>query len=70
MSTHNLKPGDRVRLTEQCRVQQCQPGDKGTVWSGPHPTPGYGLHYYVWMDTNLLGDTPIAFHADEIEPDV
>jgi hypothetical protein len=35
MSTHHLKPGDRIRVTARCRLWGCGPGDKGTVLEGP-----------------------------------
>ena len=70
MSQPNLKPGDRVRVCTDCPDRGYQAGAKGTVWSGPHQRGGGGWHYYVWMDSALLGDTPVGFLADEIEPDV
>jgi hypothetical protein len=70
MSTHELKPGDRVRVRTDCPDRGYRLGDKGTVWSGLHRRGGGGWHYYVWMDTAKLGDTPVGFHADEIEPDL
>ena len=70
MNTHKLKTGDRVRVRVDCPDRGCQAGAKGTVWSGPHPRGGGGWHYYVWMDSAQLGDTPVGFRADEIEPDL
>jgi hypothetical protein len=31
MNTHDLKPGDRVRVTASNRLADYQPGEKGTV---------------------------------------
>lgn len=70
MSKPTFKPGDRVRVRANCRDRGHQAGAKGTVWSGPHERGGGGWHYYVWMDSAQLDDTPVGFHADDIEPDV
>lgn len=70
MSTHDLKPGDRVRVRADCSDRGYHAGDKGTVWSGPHRKAGGGWHYYIWMDSAQLGDTPVGFRYDEIESDV
>jgi hypothetical protein len=50
VSTVELKPGDRVRLRVDCPEQGYRAGAGGAIWSGPHPTPGGGRHYYVTMD--------------------
>jgi hypothetical protein len=70
MNTHNLKPGDRVRVTERCRVQGYQLGDKGTVWRAAVTGPIRTRHYMVVMDKNGAGKTAPLFAEDEIEPDV
>lgn len=56
-----------MRLRVDCPDRGYRAGDRGAVWSGPHP--GDGWHYYVWMDTAPLGETPVGFRADEIELD-
>jgi hypothetical protein len=69
MSTHALKPGDRVRVREQSRAHNCQTGEKGTVLSGPHDSLGGGKRYEVTMDNDESSAPPITFLPYEIEPD-
>jgi hypothetical protein len=70
MSTHNLKPGDRVRVTRRSRMRDYHPGDKGVVVreleAGPHGT----RYFLVKMDKSDLAQTGRVFIRDEIEPDV
>jgi hypothetical protein len=71
-STHELKPGDRVRLTVQNRMRGYQPGDKGVVVrelvfdiSGTH-------YFLVEMDqkgSRLEVRLEVYFRPDEIELD-
>jgi hypothetical protein len=67
--SHALKGGYRVRVTVGNRRRGYRPGDTGTVWSGPHRSPGGGWHDYVAMDKGKPDDTPVGFSEDEIEPD-
>jgi hypothetical protein len=65
-----LKPGDRVRVTDRNRVQGYQAGDKGMVQTLANiPAIGDQLHYEVAMDCDG-GVTRAVFAADEIELDV
>jgi hypothetical protein len=70
MSTHELKPGDRVRVRVGDPDRGYHAGDKGTVCSGPHRRAGSGRIYYVMMDAARPNVTPIGFRTEEIEPDV
>jgi hypothetical protein len=70
MSTSELKPGDRIRLTRKTHGGRFQRGAKGTVLGGPYPEPGARPYYEVAMDGNESDDTVVSFAADEIEPDV
>jgi hypothetical protein len=69
MNTHALKPDDRVRVTTRSLARVCQPGDKATIFSGPHRSPGGGWRFDVTMDEDTPDDPPILFLAQEIEPD-
>jgi hypothetical protein len=70
MSTHNLKPGDRVRLTAQQLTWDCQPGDKGMVLRELLTSPNGTRYYLVRMDKDEPGKTGVVCTADEIEPEV
>jgi hypothetical protein len=71
MSTHELKPGDRVRVTAHHPPAVYHPGDRGTVVSGPHAFPtGNGNYYLGTMDKDAPSHTAATLGADEIEPDV
>jgi hypothetical protein len=70
MSKHDLNPGDRVRVSEQSRAHNCQPGEKGTVLSGPHDCLGGGQRYEVTMDNEEPSAPPVTFLPYEIEADV
>jgi hypothetical protein len=63
---HQIKPGDRVRLT----VRNCQPayqaGDKGTVLAGPNPSANGETYYVVQMGDDPAA-RPLVFTSDEIE---
>jgi hypothetical protein len=69
MSTHELKPGDRVRVTERCQTQGYHAGDKGTVLEGP-PAGAGDRSYIVAMDKDGPSATTIILLSEEIEPDV
>jgi len=69
MSTHELKPGDRVRLTVLQRLRGYQPGDKGMVERELVPGPGGSRYFLVKMDKNDPVRTGVVFTDDEIEPD-
>jgi hypothetical protein len=65
-----LKPGDRVRVTERNRVQGYEAGDKGMVQAvASSPAIGDQLHYQVAMDRDG-GVSRVVFTAEEIELDV
>jgi hypothetical protein len=65
---HELKAGDRVRVTGVKNVSGYRPGDTGTVKEGPHPAAAGGHYYIVQMDKR--GEESIIFMDDEIEPAV
>jgi hypothetical protein len=64
-----LKPGDRVRVTARNRMDSYQPGDTGTVTSGPHVYPSGTVYFHITMDVQPLAPA-IIFLDDEIELDV
>ena len=65
-----LKPGDRVRVTDRNRVQGYAAGDQGMVQAvASIPAIGDQLHYQVAMDRDG-GVTRAVFTAEEIELDV
>jgi hypothetical protein len=65
-----LKPGDRVRVTEHNRVQGYEVGDKGMVQAvASIPAIGDQLHYQVAMDRDG-GVVRAVFTAEEIELDM
>jgi hypothetical protein len=70
MSTHELKPGDRVRIRAGYYVGSYRAGDKGTVTRMPPVAPGTAPVYHVAMDKDGLTGTTVIFAEDEIEPDV
>jgi hypothetical protein len=70
MSTHELKPGDRVRLTAKCHMHGYQAGDKGTVTFGPMDSAEGLRDYHVEMDKDGASKTTPIFSEDEIEPDL
>jgi hypothetical protein len=68
MSTHTLKRGDRVRVVTDLFRPFIEPGDKGTIRSGPEAVVGGGHSYVVALDK----DAPVAslghvFLAEQIE---
>jgi hypothetical protein len=68
---HDLKVGDRVRLTVSYRGKDYRPGDQGTVSGVPKPPPGgAATHYHVSMDKRGPEGTSVIFAAGDIEPDV
>lgn len=65
-----LKPGDRVRVTDRNCVQGYAVGDKGMVQAVANiPAIGDQLHYQVAMDRDG-GVSRAHFTAEEIELDV
>lgn len=66
--TENLKPGDRVRVATNVATSGCQPGDKGTVLTGPILHRGE-VHYIVAIDKRGADSTSAMLKAEEIEPD-
>jgi hypothetical protein len=70
MSTHNLKPGDRVRLTELQRTRDCLPGDKGMVLRELSTGPNGTRYYLVRMDKDAPGKTGVVCVKDAFELDV
>ena len=68
--SHELKIGDRIRVTARCRMSGYSAGDKGTVLEGPVSYAGASdQSYVVAMDKDGPGRTSIIFGADEIETD-
>jgi hypothetical protein len=69
--SHELKPGDRVRLmTENC-APDYSPGDKGTVTDGPKHHTGSGpndSYYLVAMDKDDSRKKTVV-NAGDIEAD-
>jgi hypothetical protein len=63
-----LKPGDRIRVTERIRVDGWQPGDKGTVVDAISDLSG-ARYYLVAMDKADPSKPGVVFSDDEIEPD-
>jgi hypothetical protein len=63
-----LKAGDRLRVTARVRVPGYQPGDKGTVMSGPHLLPSGARYYIARMDQDHA-DKRVIFADDEVEAD-
>jgi hypothetical protein len=61
----DLDMGDRVRVTPQCRVPSCAPGDTGTVLRVTRdPRTCLVINYAVQMDR---GEAGIAFRPGEVE---
>jgi hypothetical protein len=69
-SSKRLKNGDRVRLTVWCRTAGYFPGDQGVVAGLFHNRGPRRAFYAVRMDKDGPAAPPVAFHAEEIEPDV
>jgi hypothetical protein len=67
--SRTLNAGDRVRVTVRNRVPGFQPGDKGTILSGPKSPDVDPPYYIVVMDKDGLQRTGVVFAADEVEPD-
>jgi hypothetical protein len=65
----NLKPNDRVRVTEGNRVSGYQPGDKGAVLREIVSTSHGALYYLVAMDKDEPAKSGVVFRFDEIEAD-
>jgi hypothetical protein len=70
MNTHELKPGDRVRVTRRNRLTDYFPGDRGRVLAGPERVAGSRLRYYSVAIEEAPGKVRAVFAEDEIEPDV
>jgi hypothetical protein len=70
MSTHELKAGDRVRVTARCRMHDYQTGDKGVVVRELAAGAVATCYYHVAMDKDDPSYTPPIFTSDEIELDV
>jgi hypothetical protein len=65
-----LKPGDRVRVTECNRVQGYAAGEKCMVQAvASTPAIGHQLHYQVAMNRDG-GVSRVVFNAEQIELDV
>jgi hypothetical protein len=69
--SHELKPGDRVRLTTRGWAADYVPGDKGTVTDGPkhHTGPGPNDPYYLVVMDKDEAHRKTVFNADDLEPD-
>ena len=70
MSTHELKPGDRVRVTRRSRMRDYRPGDKGVVVRELEVGRRGTRYFQVKMDKSNPAQTGRIFIDDEIEPDV
>jgi hypothetical protein len=70
MSTHDLKPGDRVRVSRGTRVPGYLPGERGEVRAGPEVVVGTGQRYYFVTVRRPSGPATAVFAEHEIEPDV
>jgi hypothetical protein len=68
---HELKPGDRVRLTVRVSASDYSPGDKGTVTDGPkrHLGPGPNDPYYLVAMDKDEAQKETVFNAGDIEAD-
>jgi hypothetical protein len=64
-----LKPGDRVRIATNFPLPGYQPGDKGTVLTGPILRPNGQPYYIVAMDAASRYTPNAILGAEEIEPD-
>jgi hypothetical protein len=70
MSTHDLKIGDRVRITPKIRLTGYLPGDRGQVVVGPEVVVGSRLRYYFVVIEKVPARSSAVLVEDEIEPDV
>jgi hypothetical protein len=66
---HELKPGDRMRVTVRNRMYGYQPGDQGTVLRQVAADPNGILYYLVAPDKDGPARTLAIFTSDEVEPD-
>ena len=66
--THDFKPGQSIRLTEQVRDCGYRPSDRGIVLSGDRANDAGWLSYYVRMDGQPIGAWT-RFTPEEMEPD-
>jgi hypothetical protein len=64
----DLKAGDRLRVTARIRVPGYQPGDKGTIVSGPHLLPSGSRYYIARMDQDHP-DKRVILADEEVEAD-
>jgi hypothetical protein len=69
MSTHILKPGDRVRVTTRNRLFGYQPGDQATVLRQVAADPSGILYYLVAPDKDGPARMVAVFTSEEIEPE-
>jgi hypothetical protein len=70
MSTHDLKVGDRVRVTARCWMHDYQPGDQGLVLREIEAGASGTRYYQVVMDKDKPTYSTPIFTEDEIEPDL
>jgi hypothetical protein len=70
MNQHDLKRGDRVRVTARNCVVGYRPGDTGEIVRLVLGDRTGEIGYAVQMDKNPLKTPPTVFFGDEIEPDV
>jgi hypothetical protein len=59
--------GQQVHLTTRDYEPDYRPGDRGTVLSGPHPTPSGGFFYLVRLEKDGPAAAEIILHAEELE---
>jgi hypothetical protein len=67
--SHELHSGDRVRVTERCRMHLYRAGDRGVVAGRVFSAEVDAIYYAVRVDKNSPEATAVLFAEDEIEPD-
>lgn len=70
MSLHELKPGDRVRITPKNRLTGYLPGDRGQVIVGPERATASEMRFYWVVIEKVPARSSAVFVEDEIEPDL
>jgi hypothetical protein len=65
--SHNLRVGDRVRVTVQNRQAGYLPGEVGEVVAGPEALPGDRRRYYLVRMPRWGHFAPAVFAEGEIE---
>jgi hypothetical protein len=65
--SHNLRVGDRVRVTARSRQADCLPGEVGEVVARPETLPGDRRRYYLVRVPRWRHFAPAVFAEEEIE---